>query len=462
MARLSFHFLTLFPDAFKDVLASSLLGKAQAKGAVSFHLTQIRDFSEDKHRTVDDAPYGGGEGMLIRADVLTAAFESVKTKIDPSRRVRTILMSPQGPLLTQTKAKTLAENYDDLIVVCGHYEGVDERFIELCVDEELSIGDYVLTGGELPAMVLADTVTRLLPEVVGNEDSVTRDSLEGGLLKYPQYTKPRDFRGAMVPEVLLSGDHGKIQKWRVEQALNRTKTKRPDLFQMLKKVLPVFVVLTFGVGCKTTPTRSKIQPKEVKAITAFEEDEMRAPRIQKELNAIFFSMADKNPEGYAFDPIRLTELEQQLEKSKNPDIAYFQDNRGYFSMTPDSGGGFMIRPNRKRIGAIAKTPEGRNKIFELEATQLREAIANPCLDEFEDCGDLASDANANPGLIRRFFRKFPDPQFSSARAHVVTEYIKVLEAYRDRKDWSRANQKGVAQSVQKMLKQLSQLKKKQK
>jgi tRNA (guanine37-N1)-methyltransferase len=227
MAQLSFHFLTLFPEVFSPVLGSSLLGKAQASSRVSFDLMQIRDYATDKHRTVDDTPYGGGEGMLLKVDVLHAAWKAARAKAQG--KVRTILMSPQGPLLTQEKAKELA-TYQDLIIVCGHYEGVDERFIELCVDEEVSIGDYVLTGGELPAMVLADVVTRLMPGVVGNECSVANDSLENGLLKYPQYTRPRDFEGKSVPEVLLSGDHGAIEKWRKLQMEKRTIEKRPDLW----------------------------------------------------------------------------------------------------------------------------------------------------------------------------------------------------------------------------------------
>ncbi len=230
MGRLSFHFLTLFPEVFSPVLGSSLLGKAAASGRVSFDLIQIRDFATDKHRTVDDTPYGGGEGMLLKVDVLHAAWKSARAKC--SGKARTILLSPQGALLTQDKAKELAA-YEDLIVVCGHYEGVDERFVELCASgtegEEISIGDYVLTGGELPAMVLADVVARLMPGVVGNEDSVMNDSLEGGLLKYPQYTRPREYEGKSVPEVLMSGDHGAIHKWRKHQSEKRTQEKRPDL-----------------------------------------------------------------------------------------------------------------------------------------------------------------------------------------------------------------------------------------
>jgi len=194
---------------------------------MQFGVTQIRDFATDRHRSVDGTPYGGGEGMVLRVDVLHSAWKSV-VQGHPERRRRTILMSPQGPHLTQEKAAALLA-YDELILVCGHYEGVDERFIELCVDEELSIGDYILTGGELPALVVADVVTRLIPGVVGNEDSIAHDSLEEGLLKYPQYTRPREFEGLEVPPVLLGGNHQEIAKWRQNQREQRTQLKRPDL-----------------------------------------------------------------------------------------------------------------------------------------------------------------------------------------------------------------------------------------
>jgi tRNA (guanine37-N1)-methyltransferase len=227
-----FYFLSLFPEIFESVLSSSLLGKARKRGLISFQTIQIRDFAKDKHRTADDTPYGGGEGMLLKVDVLHAAWEHARElcrQADPEAKPRTILLSPQGPCFNQDKAKALAADRH-LILVCGHYEGVDERFIELCVDEELSIGDYVLTGGELPALVVADAVSRLVPGVVGNELSVELDSLEGGLLKYPQYTRPREFQGLEVPQVLLDGDHGAIASWRRSQAEDRTSRKRPDLF----------------------------------------------------------------------------------------------------------------------------------------------------------------------------------------------------------------------------------------
>ncbi|OFZ00434.1 MAG: tRNA (guanosine(37)-N1)-methyltransferase TrmD [Bdellovibrionales bacterium GWC1_52_8] len=234
---LGLYFLTLFPGVFEPIFGSSLLGKAREKGLVSFDLIQIRDFAKDKHRTVDDTPYGGGEGMLMKVDVLHAAWSEAQASIAQQRgdsaKVLTIFLSPQGPLFNQPMAHEF-KTYTDLIFVCGHYEGVDERFIELCVDREVSIGDYVLTGGELPAMVMADTIVRLLPGVVGNDRSLTEDSLERGLLKYPQYTRPREFQGREAPGVLLGGDHKQIAEWRSQQMLERTQRKRPDLWRAWK------------------------------------------------------------------------------------------------------------------------------------------------------------------------------------------------------------------------------------
>ena len=232
------HFLSLFPDSFTSMLSASLLGKAQARGLVAFHVHNIRDFASDKHKTADETPYGGGEGMLLKADILYAAWRSVvpeSLSAEARAKVRTILLSPQGPVFSSEKAKELAK-IETLVFVCGHYEGVDERFIETCVDEELSIGDYVLTGGELPALVVADAVARWVPGVVGKEGSVSKDSLEGGLLKFPQYTRPAEFQGKKVPEVLTSGNHGEIEKWRRAQSIERTRRKRPDLYaEWIKK-----------------------------------------------------------------------------------------------------------------------------------------------------------------------------------------------------------------------------------
>lgn len=205
-----------------------MLGKAASRGLLAFKVHSIREHAKDKHRTVDESPYGGGEGMLLRVDVLHAAWMHVVPEKTPN--IRTILLSPQGPKFTAEKAKSLAQ-FEEIVFVCGHYEGVDERFIELCVDEELSIGDYVLTGGELPAMVIADAVARWVPGVIGKEGSVSKDSLEGNLLKYPHYTRPAEFQGLKVPEILTSGNHAAIEKWRFSQAVLRTRLKRPDLYE---------------------------------------------------------------------------------------------------------------------------------------------------------------------------------------------------------------------------------------
>ncbi len=224
-------FLSLFPEVLSPVLKSSLVGKAQEKGLVSFHFLHIRDYALDRHKTTDEPPFGGGEGMVLKADVLGAAWSSIPKK--PG--FKTILLTPQGRLFSQTIAKELVQ-IPQLIFVCGHYEGVDERFVEACVDLELSIGDYVLTGGELPALVIADTVVRLMPGVVGNERSISEESFEGGLLKYPVYTRPREWespKGKLSPpEVLLGGNHKEIQKWRVAQMEERTRVRRPDLWDV--------------------------------------------------------------------------------------------------------------------------------------------------------------------------------------------------------------------------------------
>lgn len=228
--RLQIDIITLFPSLFASVFGESLIKKAQEKKIVGINLVNLRDFAKDKHKTVDDKPYGGGSGMVLRPDILAKAIEAESRQ---SKQAKVILLTPQGKVFEQKTAKRLA-NESHLILVCGHYEGVDERVHRYLVDEEISIGDYILTGGEIPAMVLVDSIVRLIPGVVGKKSSVNQESLEGGLLKYPVYTKPFNFRGHKVPQILLSGDHQKIFAWRQKQKLARTTHKRPDLLKKLK------------------------------------------------------------------------------------------------------------------------------------------------------------------------------------------------------------------------------------
>lgn len=221
--------LTLFPEMFAPVTESSILGRAVEKGILDIRLTDIRDFSNDKHNKADDYPFGGGGGMVMMADPIFGALESVHAE---GRRI--IYMSPRGRILDSDKINELA-SLDELVILCGHYEGVDQRVLDYWNIEEVSIGDYVLTGGELPAMVLIDSVARLLPDVLGNENSALDESIYSGLLEHPQYTKPREYRGMNVPEVLVSGNHKLIELWKFRQALMLTKTRRPDLFDEFVK-----------------------------------------------------------------------------------------------------------------------------------------------------------------------------------------------------------------------------------
>ncbi|NEQ86232.1 MAG: tRNA (guanosine(37)-N1)-methyltransferase TrmD [Moorea sp. SIO2I5] len=220
-----FDIITLFPDFFTSPLSSGLLGKALLKQIAEVHLINPRDFATDKHRRVDDEPYGGGVGMLMKPEPIFAAVESLP--ILPQRDV--ILMTPQGQPMKQQLFKELATGYDQLVIICGHYEGVDERVLHL-VTREVSLGDFVLTCGEIPALAMINGVTRLLPGTVGKAESLKLESFEAGLLDYPQYTRPAEFRGWKVPEVLLSGHHGEIDRWRKQQQIQRTKERRPDLF----------------------------------------------------------------------------------------------------------------------------------------------------------------------------------------------------------------------------------------
>ena len=215
--------LTLFPEMFEP-LKSSILGRALQNDLFELNLIDIREFSLDKHKKVDDYVFGGGDGMLMTPQPLFDAIMSVKT--DNSY---VVYMSPKGTMLNQKKVRDIAQNIDHLIIVCGHYEGIDERVIELCIDEQISIGDYVLTGGELPAMVLVDSVLRYIPNVLHNDTSVVDESFSDNLLEHPQYTRPREFMGLTVPEVLLNGNHKEIEKWKSEQKILETKKYRPDL-----------------------------------------------------------------------------------------------------------------------------------------------------------------------------------------------------------------------------------------
>ena len=218
---MKFDVLTLFPEMF-DLLNYSILGKAKEKNLIDVNLINIRDFSKDKHNKVDDTPYGGGAGMVIRPDVVYDAYKSVKNE-----DAKVIYMSPQGNILNQKKVEDLSKN-EHLIILCGHYEGIDQRVLDKIVDEEISIGDYVLTGGEIPAMVLIDSVSRYIEGVI-NQDSIQEESFSNGLLEYPQYTRPEVFEGEKVPDVLLSGHHKNIEKWRRDKSIEITKIKRPDL-----------------------------------------------------------------------------------------------------------------------------------------------------------------------------------------------------------------------------------------
>jgi tRNA (guanine37-N1)-methyltransferase len=223
--------LTLFPEAVEPFFTCSIVGRAQASGRVSIHCTNIRAFAKDTHRSVDDRPYGGGPGMVMMCDPLFDAVEKAEGE-DPQVATR-ILLCPQGEPLTQAVAEELAGR-ERLLLICGHYEGVDERIREGLQPREISIGDYVLSGGEAAAMVLVDAIVRLLPGVLGDEASNLDESFTNGLLEYPQYTRPREYRGLMVPEVLLSGDHARIRAWREAEALRRTRSRRPDLLDKRK------------------------------------------------------------------------------------------------------------------------------------------------------------------------------------------------------------------------------------
>lgn len=221
--------LTLFPEMFVGPFEESIVARAQDKLLVKIKIHNLRDWANDKRGTVDDRPYGGGTGMILAVDVIAQALTSLKAKSSKLKAGRIVLLTPQGKTFNQKMAKTLS-GLDHLILICGHYEGFDERIRQL-VDEEISIGDYVLTGGEIPAMVLVDAVTRLVPGVLEKPEATKNESFSDSLLEYPQYTRPANFKGQKIPDILLSGDHQKIADWRQKKALEKTKKQRPDLLK---------------------------------------------------------------------------------------------------------------------------------------------------------------------------------------------------------------------------------------
>ena len=227
-----FDIMTLFPEAVLPMLNASILGRAQKKGLIEIHAHQIRDYTANRQNQVDDYPYGGGRGAIMQCDPLWRCWCAVCDEIGAP--VHTIFLSPCGPSFDQARARQLEADYDNLILVCGHYEGIDQRFLDECVDEEISMGDFVLTGGEIPAMAIVDAVSRLIPGVLGDDICFTDESHWNGLLEYPQYSRPDEWHGLAVPEVLRSGDHAKVARWQKKQAILRTLHRRPDLFYKLR------------------------------------------------------------------------------------------------------------------------------------------------------------------------------------------------------------------------------------
>lgn len=244
---MNFHILTLFPEMVMNGLNTSIIGRAAARDLLSIEAVNIRDYAFNKHQSVDDYPYGGGAGMLMQAEPVYLAYKAVEEKIEARkqekeaeeqaecqvqerRKLRVVYLSPQGDTFSQKMAEELAQE-EDLVLLCGHYEGIDERVLEEIVTDYVSIGDYVLTGGELPAMVMVDTISRLVPGVLHNDVSAEFESFQDNLLEYPQYSRPEEWHGKKVPEVLMSGHHANIEKWRREQSILRTKERRPDLFE---------------------------------------------------------------------------------------------------------------------------------------------------------------------------------------------------------------------------------------
>jgi tRNA (guanine37-N1)-methyltransferase len=233
---MKFDVMTLFPELVMNVLSESIIGRAKSAGIIEIAAHNIRDFSKDKHRKTDDTPFGGGVGMVMTCQPIYDCYLKIKESIPEAAKTKVIYMSPKGRLFSHTVAKELSE-YDNLVFLCGHYEGIDQRIIDEIVDDEISIGDYVVTGGEIPACIVIDAVSRLKEGVLSSAECYEGESIASGILEYPQYTKPREFLGREVPEVLLSGDHKKIDEWRLAEAVNITRERRPELLEAHPEII---------------------------------------------------------------------------------------------------------------------------------------------------------------------------------------------------------------------------------
>lgn len=250
--------MTLFPELIENVLGESIIGRAKKEGFISLNCYNIRDYSTDKHRKTDDTPFGGGMGMVMTCQPIFDCFEAVKSNFSEGAKTHVVYMSPKGRRFTHEVAKDLA-NYDEVVFLCGHYEGVDQRVIDTIIDDEISIGDYVVTGGEIPACIVIDATSRLIDGVLASKECYEDESVASGILEYPQYTKPRDFRGLTVPDVLLSGDHKKIELFRLEAAVAITKERRPDLLALH----PEFEERLKPKVKKSKKRKVKIEPDEL-------------------------------------------------------------------------------------------------------------------------------------------------------------------------------------------------------
>ena len=252
MRQMRFDIMTLFPDMVMGVLGESIIGRAQTAGKIEVACHNIRDFTTDKHRKTDDTPYGGGVGMVMTCQPIFDCYKSVSASISEGNKRRVIYMSPKGRLFNHEVAKELSE-YDNLVFLCGHYEGVDQRVIDLIVDDEISIGDYVVTGGEIPACIVIDAVSRLIDGVLSSNECYEGESVASGILEYPQYTKPRVFEGLEVPEVLISGDHKRVDMWRLREAVEITAKRRPDMLAAHPEYLEAL---------EPRKKKAKVQPPE--------------------------------------------------------------------------------------------------------------------------------------------------------------------------------------------------------